>query len=122
MAFADPLAPTVGGVGLSLPLVSLMGTQSIYQSGDELFRLVAGHQPSGKARKRSLISLEQYAISADPFYPSQNVQLMQRVNIVVERPKVGFTATETKDLAVGAFGLLTADTNALLVKFIAGEH
>jgi hypothetical protein len=57
-------------------------------------------------------------IAANPFDTSKNEEYTQSVYLVMDAPVVGFTPTETKDLALGLAGFASS---ANLLKVLGRE-
>lgn len=99
MAFGDPLTITIAGVAQSLARILTDGARSIYQKNDENVTQLISHQKS-KERIRSLVKTDQRIIAADVLSAENKYQTMN-IQIVFDRPLVGFTAQQVKDLWTG---------------------
>jgi hypothetical protein len=120
MSLADPQSITIAPASaLSLPRVSVGDDESEYASGDGLTSLRAAHQ-YGK-RTRRVIRVDTSKITADPFKPSENVRVSSGVQLVFDIPPAGYTAAEMLAVFVGFNTLLTATSNAVVVKLLGGE-
>lgn len=106
MAFADPQSITIAGVASSLPRTSTSGSKSVYTKADQNLSLVISHQESG-SRINSLARYDQRIVAADVLTAENQFQTAT-VKVIVERPIVGFTNTQIKDLVAGAFAALNA--------------
>lgn len=120
MSLSDPLSIDIGAGAVSLPRVSVGPFNSVYTAADGSIALTASHQY--KNRTRRVIRVDVLKTAADPLFPAQNAPYTKSVYLVADVPKVGFTPTEVKDTALGLITLLTASTNAALVKFTQGEN
>jgi len=119
MSFTDPLSITVSAVTSSLPRVSVSEDGSHYQSGDGLVKLLASHD-YGK-RTRRVLEINTSKLTADPFQPAENVRVAMRNYIVFDVPPAGYTAAEQLAVFVGFNSLITASSNAMIVKLLGGE-
>lgn len=119
MAFTDPLSITVSGTTSSLPRISTMEDESIYQSGDGLIQVQASHD-SGK-RYRHLLRVNHAKLAPDPFRPTENVKVSMSNYIVFDVPVAGYTAAEQLAVYVGFQSMYTAASNALITKLLGGE-
>jgi hypothetical protein len=90
--FADPQSVTVNAVAQSMPRISSTGLKSEYVKDDETFRLTISHQKSGK-RIRSMVRLDQRAIVPDPLTAVNDYETLG-FYFVIDRPEVGFSATQ----------------------------
>lgn len=118
--FTDPQTVTVAGVAKTLPGVFTEGAKKVYSTDDGVFTLTVSHIKGKK--KRSVIRLDHTKVAADPFQTDRNVSAGQSAYLVLEAPTNGlFSVTEQKDLIVALNALLSATSNALTVKFVAGE-
>lgn len=119
MAFSDPQSVTISAVTTPLPRISTSGDETLYQSADGLIQLAASHD-IGK-RNRHLIKLSHSKITADPFLPTENVRVSMSNYMVFDVPPVGYTAAEQLAVYVGFKTMLTASSDLLISKLIAGE-
>jgi len=118
--FADPQTVTVNAVAQTLPAISREPMKSTYREDVGEYELVISHQETGK-RNRRVVRLNRKTISADPFIPSQNVEVAHSVYLVIDAPIAGFTVTQIKDDVVGLCTWLTASSAAAAVKVLGGE-
>jgi hypothetical protein len=119
MAFSDPLSVTISAVTSSLPRVSMMEDEAIYQSGDGLVQVQASHD-SGK-RIRHLLRLNHAKLAPDPFRPTENVKVSMSNYIVFDVPVAGYTAAEQLAAYVGFQAMYSASSHALITKLLGGE-
>lgn len=117
MAFTDPQSITVNSVAQSMPRVSTDGTQSLYSSADESFKMRISHQDA-KGRTRRMVRVDQRVVAADPL-TSVNEYKTLGVYLVVDEPEYGFTDTEI-DYVVQA--LKTWLTSPNVAKLCGSEH
>jgi len=120
MAFADPQSITIDGVATSLPRVSSRENASDYRAGDDSVALLVSDQYGRRTRRT--FRIDHSKISADPFVPATNSKVSMSTYIVVDEPAVGYTNEEVLDIVVGMLGMLTASSNAALVKMLNGEN
>jgi len=119
MAFTDPLSVTISAVTSSLPRVSMMEDESIYQSGDGLVQVQASHD-SGK-RLRHLLRINHSKLAPDPFRPTENVKVSMSNYIVFDVPIAGYTAAEQLAVYTGFKAMYSASSDALITKLLGGE-
>lgn len=120
MSFADPQSINIGAGAVSLPRVSVGAYTSTYTSADGNISLVVANNYAKRTRRTARVTVKKTA--ADPLFPAQNAPYSMSSYIVMDVPQVGFTATEVKDITVGLFTVLTASTNANLIKLAQGEN
>lgn len=120
MAFTDPQTVTINTVANTLPRVSTNGTTSSYKKDDGTVTLSASHS-YGK-RIRSTIRLDHSKIAPDPLISSTSIKFSMSAYVVVDRPNVGYTNAEAKQIADALFAYLTASSGANVTKFLGGEH
>lgn len=120
MSFSDPLSITISGSTVSLPRVSVGDDTAEYQSGDGLIRIEASHQYKAE-RTRRMFRLDTNKIAADPFRPAENRRVSMSCYVVFDVAKDGHTAAEALAAWVGLNTLLTATSNANVVKLLGGE-
>lgn len=97
--FADPQVVTVNAVAQSMPRVSTDGLKAIYRKSDQTYQLTISHQSSAK-RIRSMARVDQRAVVADPLTAENDYQILT-FYVVVDRPEVGFSSTQTDQLVQG---------------------
>lgn len=131
MAFGDPQSVTItgynSGAAISLPRTEDQQYRSAYTSSDGLYRLEISHMPSGRVgatnyRVKSMAKLTVTVIATDPFNADRNISQTASVWVVVDRPSYGFSQTNLVNIAAALFTLLTASSNAALVKLTGNEH
>lgn len=89
----DPQTITVNSVAQSLPRTLLEGSRATYQSADGLFTMVVSHINAGRDRIRTMVRIDQKAIVPDPLTSVNDYETLG-VYLVIDRPQVGFTATQ----------------------------
>lgn len=120
MSFSDPLSIDVGSGAVSLPRVSTGNFQSTYTSADGNVSVTISHRYAKRTRRVARVDLRKTA--PDPLFPAQNTPYTMSFYVVLDVPPVGYTATEAKSAAAGLMTLLTASTNANLIKLTQGEN
>lgn len=90
--FADPQSITVNSVAQSMPRIETSGTSSKYSKDDETFKLNISHTKTND-RIRSMARVDQRAIVPDPLTAVNDYETLG-VYLVIDRPIVGFTATQ----------------------------
>jgi hypothetical protein len=110
LAFADPQSITVNAVAQSLPRVANAANPklAVFRKQDGSYRLEISHDVQSQKRSRntssgvqaittnvirSLIRFTKRAIVADPVSAANDYEELQ-ISIIVQRPEVGFTATD----------------------------
>lgn len=121
MAFADPQSVTIATVAQSLPRVGSNDTHSIYRKDDSTVKLTIEHRP-GKTRTQSRIRLDFTKIAADPLMAGVNREVGTTWQLLNDRPNVGLTAAEIKDVGMALVAYANASTGANLTKLLGGEH
>jgi hypothetical protein len=119
MSFADPQSVNIGAGAVSLPRVSSGSYSTIYTSADGNLSLSLSHQYKNRTRRVARVDVRKTA--ADPLFPAQNAPYTASCYLVVDVPKVGFTAAEVLTIMTGLMTNLTASTNANATKLAQGE-
>lgn len=121
MAFSDPKTVTINSVAQTLPRTGVPGPfSSVYTKDDGSAKLTVSHR-YGK-RKQSLLRFDWQKTAADPLISAQNIVYGMSVSLTVDRPLVGFTIVEQKQIVDGVVGFLTASSGADTTKFLGGEN
>lgn len=120
MSLGDSLSVTLAGAGVTLPRVKVNGDSTVYRSSDGLLQATVSHL-YGANNARRMIRFDQKKYAADPFIPAQNRLVSQSWWMVDMVPTVGFTLTESKDLAKCGMDYVSASTYAALLKILGGE-
>lgn len=94
--FADPQSLTVAGVAKSMPRVSNNGYTSIYQKDDETYKFTISHSTSN-GRVRTMVRVDRREIVADPLTAVNDYETLG-IYLVIDRPEVGFSATQINDV------------------------
>lgn len=123
MSFADPQSVTVNAVAKSMPRISSSqnsGEFALIEAAAD-YHLGVQHTYS-KTRVRRTIRLDYSKISADTFYPTQNVQSSMSCWLTVNVPVLGFTVAEQKYIVDGLVDYLDASSGAKVTQFLGGEN
>lgn len=119
---ADPQSVTINAVANSLPRISSGATSGKFRKDDGNIVLVVSHQKAQGGRKtRSMIRLDHRKIAADPMITAQNLQYGMGTWLAVERPEVGYTLTEAKQVVDGFLSALQASSGLLVTKLLGEE-
>jgi hypothetical protein len=120
MSFTDPQTVTISGTTIPLPRVSVGEGASSYLSADGLTRLSASHDY--KKRTRRVLRLDTSKLAPDVFRPDENVDVSMAVYMVFDVPRRGgYSAAEQLAVYQGFKTQITASTDALVTKLLAGE-
>jgi len=114
--FSDPQSITINAVAKSLPRILIGGTNATYQNSDGSWKLSISHQRS-KGRIRSLVRVDNTKVVTDPI-TSQNDSDFSSVQVVWDRPEVGFSMTEIEQQTAGVMAYVTT---ANVDKIYGGE-
>lgn len=121
MSFTEPISITVGGVTTPLPRTSVDEDRSEYTSADGAIQLSASHQ-YGKDRARRMIRIDTSKFAPDPFRPSENREVSMSCYMVFDVPAAGgYTNAEALAVFQGLKTLLSASSDAMVVKLLGGE-
>lgn len=120
MAFADPQSFTINSVAQSLPRTGTNEVKSTYTKDDGTVKLTITQQP-GKVRTRASVRLDFSKIAADPLLAGVNREASISVFFNIDRPNVGLSAAEMKDVCTALTSWATASSGAALVKVLGGE-
>lgn len=115
--FSDPQSVTVNSVAQSLPAISRNGDSSVYQKDDGTYKMTIAHQYKAE-RGRFTVRLDFQKIAADPLASANNRIYTGSAYLVIDRPNVGYTNAEVKDVALA---LSAWATSANLLKVLGGE-
>lgn len=121
MSFADPQSLKIGATENSLPRIGTGRGTSEYANADGSVELIPKTTESKAGRKRHEIRANQTKVTADPFIPTNNVEVGASVYLVIDVPPAGFTNAQQKELVDGFLANLQASSGANITKLIAGE-
>lgn len=103
---ADPQSITVNAIAKSMPRISNNnGFTSFYQNADQTFSLGIRHREVTRDKKKRIVSLASFTqrkVVADPLTAVNDFETLTE-SFQIDRPLVGFTATETDQQAQGFF-------------------
>jgi len=104
--FTDPQSLTINGVSNSLPRILVEGSKSTYQKSDGLLTLVNSHINASGNRVRTMVRVDQKAVVPDPLTAVNDLENLA-VYLVIDRPLVGFSATQVDQLVQALKAWLT---------------
>lgn len=122
MAYSDPQNITIGTTpgAVTLPRVNNSNGTGKFQNYDAKSELLVGTTYGKRTRRTARVNFSK--VTADPLVSSTNVLVGASVYLVVDVPQSGFSAGDQKDLVLSLTNWLTANTNANLIKLVAGEN
>lgn len=121
MAWSDPTVITNAGTAISLnKLGNGANGTNILSSTDGNDEVLIRHTRPKSGLLRNNIQYKRTKLIADPYLTGVSRDVDLRVNLTVEANK-NFTVTERKDAALALTTLLTASSNALLLKLLGFE-
>lgn len=123
--FSDPLSITVGAnPASSLARTGMTENSGVFQNTTDGFTLRVSHRYT-KSRAQRLFRVDKQVLESDPLTAALNQAQSTSFWVACDVPLIGTTSTLTptydKDLAAAVFTMLTASTNANLIKFMNGE-
>lgn len=116
MSLANPQIVTIDAVAWYLNEISSNGQSKTYRDSTGKYEMIIGHN-EGK-RNRRTCRLNEYAVTADPFVPANNLEVSQSIYFVIDTPVAGFAAADTSLFAMGLRNF--ADT-AIMDDLLAGK-
>lgn len=120
MSFSDPLSITFPpGSAIALPRTSVGKDESEYSSADGTTEVISSHT-YGK-RTRRLLRVNTSKLAVDPFRSAENVKRSMSLYIVFDLPDAGYNATEALAVYTGFKTMMTASSDAMIVKLLGGE-
>jgi hypothetical protein len=119
MSFTDPQTVTISGTTTPLPRTSVGDERSEYTSADGTIQMIASHE-HGK-RIRRLLRIDTSKIAPDAFRPAENTKVSMSLYIVFDLPQTGYSTTEQLAVYTGFKTQITAASDALITKLLAGE-
>lgn len=120
MAFADPQTITVDTVAIPLARSFGKGSAGTFISADGANTLE--FNPSNGKTKVRTARLRNTKVTSDPLVTTTNVRVNDLISLSVIRPLDGYTDAEVVKQVVGFLAYFTANANANLIKFVAGEN
>lgn len=118
MAFSDPQSVTIGGTTTSLPRTS-SSPFGEFLSADGAISMQVKHTRGN--RVVSTASIKVNKVAADPYVSGVNRPVNAVVNISINHPVQGFSATELLDIYKGLAANLAATTDANAKKLLGLE-
>jgi hypothetical protein len=115
--FADPQSVTVNAVAQSMPAVSRNQDSSIYQKDDATYKLTISHNYKAE-RSRFVVRLDATKTAADPLVSANNKIYSHTAYLVIDKPVVGYTNTETQLMTTGLIAWLSSGN---ILKVLGGE-
>lgn len=103
---SDPITLTVNGVANSLNRISTGDLTSSYSTADESLKATIKHQRTSSDRIRTTIDVVQRKVVSDPL-TSENDYDTLTFRLLIDRPSVGWTATEVDYVNQALAGFLT---------------
>jgi hypothetical protein len=119
MAYADPQSTVANGSATLLPRTGSGLSSGTFSSADGAVQLNVAHQSAKRWRRTARITLNK--VVPDALQPSVNTPVYAQAYIVLDVPKMGFTAAEQVKLIEGLTTWLSASTNANASKLVGGE-
>jgi hypothetical protein len=119
VAFADPQTVTINAIANTLNRVGTGNNEGAFAKDDANVRMEIKH--SYAKRNRSVVKLTHRKVAADPLIAAQNLQYSMGITISVDRPPVGYTPAEVKQVWDGFLANLAASSGANTVKLLGGE-
>lgn len=117
---ADPQSLTIGSATLTLPR-KLTGTDlGQFRDTDNVVEVQTTAQKNG--RIRTVARLQQQKVTTDPLVATTNVMVSDTIALTINRPRNGYTDADVLAQVKGLIGWLTASSDAVLKKIIAGEN
>lgn len=119
MAFADPQTITINAVPFTLNRTGTGENTGTLSTADANLKLSIKHQ-FGK-RYSSVLRLDHRKVAVDPMIAAQNLLYSTSISVVVNRPPVGYTPAELKQIWDGLLVNLAATSGANTTKFLGFE-
>lgn len=120
MAFADPQSVTINAVANTLPRVAISDNRGAFRKDDGTVALQVTSTSNGK-RDRLAIRLDHKKVAPDALMPAANVPYSTSITFVVDRPTVGYSLTEQKQLTDALVAYLSASSGAKVTQLLGGE-
>jgi hypothetical protein len=120
--FADPLSAAFSGASQSYPRIESGARSSRYRyqvDATDSYDLSISHTEG--RRNRSVIRVDKKFL-LDSFYQDGQSNLISgSLYLVCDRPPIGMDDSDVVDIYAGLNTLLTASTNANLLKWLSGQ-
>lgn len=121
MAISDPQTVTIGGTAIPLPRVFTGTTVGRFSSADGRTEETFTPSNNGGTIRRS-VRIAQKKITTDPLVSTTNVVKGSTIVLNFSRDSDGYTDAEVLAQFKGLITQLTASSDALLLKILAGEN
>lgn len=113
---------TINAVPHTVPRVSSGVSSSKFREDDGELVLTVSHQKGRGGRTvRSMIRLDHKKVAADPMITAQNLQYNFSTWLALEKPEVGYTVVEAKQIVDGFIAALNASSGLLITKILGEE-
>lgn len=120
MALPDPIPTlTVNSVNYDFARIGNDVNSAVYQTADGNDRLTVSH--SLKNRNRHTIRLDRTKIAANPFDAAIDQEYSMSTYVVVDVPKIGFTASEMNYHSQLLTAIMVAGTPDYVLRVLQGE-
>lgn len=117
---ADPQSITIASNTLTLPR-KLTGTDlGQFRDSDNRIEVQTSAQKNG--RVRTVVRLVQQKVTTDPLVSTTNVVVGDTIALTINRPSAGYSDADVLAQVKGMIAWLTASSDAVLKKIIAGEN
>jgi len=120
MALVDPQTVTINAVAEVMARTGMTDTQGTFDESDAGHQLVVLQRKTPK-RFRHTIRLNSRKVAADPFTSGVNQEYSMSTYLVIDTPRVGYTAAEAKLDVMGFLAYLSASSGAIVAQIIGGE-
>jgi hypothetical protein len=121
MALADPQSVKISAATISLPRVATGDFESEYESADGLTKLSLSTIRTKSSRKRQTVRIDVTKVTADPFIPSQNVEVSMSTQVVFDRPPAGYSNADAKAVWDGFIEALQASSSKIITQLLGSE-
>lgn len=113
---------TINAVPHSVPRVSSGVSSSKFRKDNGDLTMIVSHQKGRGGRTvRSMIRLDHRKVAQDPMVTAQNLQYSMSTWLALEKPEVGYTVAEAKQIVDGFIAALNASTGLLITKLLGEE-
>lgn len=120
MAFNDPQSILIDAVAVPLGRVFTKNATGQFIAADGSYTLEI--LPSNGKTKVRTVRLRNSKVTSDPLVASTNVRVQDLISLTVVRPLDGYSDSEMVKQVASLLTWFTANANANLIRFIAGEN
>nr|QDH89264.1 MAG: hypothetical protein H2RhizoLitter491419_000002 [Leviviridae sp.] len=120
MALSDPQSITINSIAHSLPRIGQDISSGLFRENDGTVTETVRHSQT-KNRLRSNLRFDHHKIVTDPLVTANNIDVGTSVSIVFDRPLVGYTVAELKQVVDGVVAYLAASSGAVITKILGNE-